>query len=142
MSQVKAARWFKGKTVLLGDAAHAPTPFTGMGTALSLIGAYILAGEISQNNNVQTAFEAYERVFKPFAEETQQQMSPRVMRLIHPTSKFGITVARLLTKLLASQPVQRLLRSRAGKDENSKEGKFTLPVYNSLSDGRGELKEL
>jgi hypothetical protein len=65
-----------------------------------------------------------------------------MMKLIHPTSKFGITVARLLTKLLSSQPVQALLRSRTGKDENNKEGKFTLPVYNNLSDGRGEQKGL
>jgi 2-polyprenyl-6-methoxyphenol hydroxylase-like FAD-dependent oxidoreductase len=59
MSQVKASKWSKGRVVLLGDAAHAPTPFTGLGTALSLVGAYILAGELQKNENIQSAFLEY-----------------------------------------------------------------------------------
>ncbi len=44
MSQVHASTWSKGRFVMIGDAAHSPTPFTGEGTAL--VGAYVLAGEI------------------------------------------------------------------------------------------------
>ncbi|GAA4323285.1 FAD-dependent monooxygenase [Mucilaginibacter gynuensis] len=132
MSQVKASRWSKGNVVLLGDAAHAPTPFTGMGTALSLIGAYILAGELGQNHEPGTAFQAYERIFKPFAEMTQQQMSARMMRFIHPTSMFGIKIARMLTRILASSVLQKLLRSGTAKNGVNKADKFTLPVYSNF----------
>lgn len=130
MSQVKASKWSKGKVVLLGDAAHAPTPFTGMGTALSLIGAYILAGEIRQNSSIQAACQAYEKIFKPFVELAQQQMSPGIMRRIHPTSKFGITIARMISKILASRFVQKQLRLKPEKE--AKEGQFVLPVYQNL----------
>lgn len=132
MSQVKAAKWYKGKVVLLGDAAHAPTPFTGMGTALALTGAYILAGELSQNSNMEQAFQAYERIFKPFADATQAQITPKTMRLLHPASKPGISVTRLITRVLASGLVQKLLQAKAKKNGKDKAGGFTLPVYPGL----------
>ncbi len=56
------------------DAAHAPTPLTGMGTSLAITGAYILAGELSKlkdGEHPSKALEAYESTFRPFVERTQ-----------------------------------------------------------------------
>lgn len=132
MSQVKASKWHKGNVVLLGDAAHAPTPFTGMGTALALMGAYILAGEIVQNNNIETAFQAYERIFKPFVDLTQSQITPKTMRLLHPKSKCGISVTRFVTKVLANGFVQKRLQAGSAKNKK-KTPAFILPNYPGIT---------
>jgi len=128
MSQVKASKWSKGRVVLLGDAAHAPTPFTGLGTALSLVGAYILAGELAQNDSIQVAFQEYERLYRPHVEESQKQISSRAVRLIHPKSRIGIMITRIISKFLASAVIQKLLRSRAEKHETNPTD-FVLPIY-------------
>lgn len=72
--QIKLAKWSKGRVVCIGDAAYAPTPFTGMGTALAIDGAYLLAGHLSTlkaGEDPKNAFDEYEAQFKPFVEKTQ-----------------------------------------------------------------------
>ena len=48
IGQVRAPRWSKGRVALLGDAAFCPSPVGGGGSSLALIGAYVLAGELSR----------------------------------------------------------------------------------------------
>src|SRR5262249_7317204 len=38
--------WSRGRVVLLGDAGYCPSPLTGLGTSLSLVGAYVLVAEL------------------------------------------------------------------------------------------------
>ena len=54
MGQVKLDRWSRGRVVLLGDAGYCPTPLTGLGTSLALVGAYILAGELADASDEAT----------------------------------------------------------------------------------------
>lgn len=71
-AQVKLDRWSSGRVTMVGDAGYAPSPFSGMGTSLAFIGAYILAGEISkQPDNIPAALKEYERVFRPYVESIQ-----------------------------------------------------------------------
>lgn len=46
-SQVLLDTWSRGRVGLLGDAAYSPSPLTGQGTSLALVGAYVLAGELA-----------------------------------------------------------------------------------------------
>ncbi|NMN98209.1 FAD-dependent monooxygenase [Antrihabitans stalactiti] len=46
-SQVKLDSWSRGRIGLLGDAAFCPSPLTGQGTGLAMVGAYVLAGELA-----------------------------------------------------------------------------------------------
>jgi 2-polyprenyl-6-methoxyphenol hydroxylase-like FAD-dependent oxidoreductase len=39
MGQVRLDRWSRGRVVLLGDAGYCPSPLTGLGTSLALVGA-------------------------------------------------------------------------------------------------------
>ncbi|MGY4711613.1 FAD-dependent monooxygenase [Mycolicibacterium sp. CBM1] len=110
MSQVQASTWSQGRLVLLGDAACCPTPFTGKGTALAMVGAYVLAGEIKRSADYSRAFAAYERLVRPYVEAAQRQLTPRRVRLMHPTSRWGIHLTHLAQRLLASQAVQRRFR--------------------------------
>jgi len=129
MSQVRASAWSRGRFVLLGDAAHCPTPFTGAGTALALVGAYVLAGEIKRCSDHAKAFEAYERIMRPYVEPVQDQLTPRFIRLLHPSSRIGVFIAQLLARTLASKLVQTFAQRRIAKQQNDPVGDFTLPDY-------------
>lgn len=39
LSQVRMQKWSKGRVVLLGDAAACPTPMSGMGTSIAMVGS-------------------------------------------------------------------------------------------------------
>lgn len=54
-------RWWQGRAVLLGDAAHAMTPNLGQGGAQAIEDAYILADCLAAGSNLEQAFEAYGR---------------------------------------------------------------------------------
>jgi 2-polyprenyl-6-methoxyphenol hydroxylase-like FAD-dependent oxidoreductase len=82
MGQVRLDRWSRGRVVLLGDAGYCPTPLTGLGTSLALVGAYILAGELAGSSDdttavaddaaIRGAFERYETLMRPYVEEGQE----------------------------------------------------------------------
>ncbi|WP_432990653.1 FAD-dependent monooxygenase [Dactylosporangium sp. CA-233914] len=58
--------WYRGRVVLLGDAAHCSTPYFGMGTSAALVGAYVLAGEINRNpSDLAGALAAYQSTLRP-----------------------------------------------------------------------------
>lgn len=52
-------RWYNGRIVLLGDAAHATTPNLGQGACMAIEDAYVLAKCLANEKNVSAAFEAY-----------------------------------------------------------------------------------
>jgi 2-polyprenyl-6-methoxyphenol hydroxylase-like FAD-dependent oxidoreductase len=129
MSQVQASTWSKGRLVLLGDAAHCPTPFTGKGTALALVGAYVLAGEIRACSNHLEAFQRYERILRPYVERSQRELSPRLVRLMHVKTRFGIAIARILQRMFGSALVQKLLTPNPAARARNIEKDFALPIY-------------
>ncbi|MGI5131940.1 FAD-dependent monooxygenase [Pseudonocardia sp. CA-107938] len=70
-SQVVLDTWARGRVVLLGDAAFCPSPLSGQGTALALVGAYVLAGALATEPDPAAAFATYERTLRPWVERTQ-----------------------------------------------------------------------
>jgi 2-polyprenyl-6-methoxyphenol hydroxylase-like FAD-dependent oxidoreductase len=72
MAQVKMPQWSKGRVALAGDAAYCPSPFSGQGTSLSLVGAYVLAYELAQSpDDYSAAFAHYEARMRPFVDNNQ-----------------------------------------------------------------------
>ncbi|MEU3752845.1 hypothetical protein AB0H17_08750 [Streptomyces olivoreticuli] len=68
MGQVRLDRWSEGRIVLLGDAGYCPTPLTGLGTSLALVGAYVLAGELATaDGDHRVAFPNYDLMAAQFA---------------------------------------------------------------------------
>ena len=57
--------WSRGRVTLLGDAAHAMLPFLGMGAAMAIEDAMILARAFAGNGAVTTAYAAYEAARVP-----------------------------------------------------------------------------
>ncbi|MCQ9154480.1 FAD-dependent monooxygenase [Acidomonas methanolica] len=71
VSQIRMPHWSHGRVALVGDAAFAPSFRSGQGTSLALVGTYVLAGELAIHDDPAAAFEAYERIVRPFVEANQ-----------------------------------------------------------------------
>lgn len=71
LGQVSLERWWNGRVALIGDAAACPSPLSGLGTSVALVGAYVLAGELASGAEHATAFETYDRTVRPYAESAQ-----------------------------------------------------------------------
>lgn len=95
LCQIKMKQLYTGKVVLLGDAGYCPSPFTGLGTNLCLLGSYILAGELARHNhNLDEALKNYDAKMKPFIEECQQISSS--LNILFPSSHLGVWLTEKL----------------------------------------------
>lgn len=73
VSQTHMQTWSKGRIALAGDAAYGPSFVTGQGSSLALVGAYVLAGELTRNpGDPAAAFANDDREYRPFAEANQK----------------------------------------------------------------------
>lgn len=104
LRQVRMDRWSKGRIALTGDAAWCATPISGVGTTLAVVGAYVLAGELSKTDDHAAAFAAYDRIMRPFVESGQG--SGKGPGWTHPQSRFGIMLQRTMLNVL-SKPILR-----------------------------------
>jgi 2-polyprenyl-6-methoxyphenol hydroxylase-like FAD-dependent oxidoreductase len=74
--QIHMPNWSKGRVALTGDAAHATSFPTGMGTSLAMQGATILAQELYKSSgDFASAFSKYYEAFKPYTESIQSRIT-------------------------------------------------------------------
>ncbi|CDN56744.1 Flavoprotein monooxygenase [Neorhizobium galegae bv. officinalis bv. officinalis str. HAMBI 1141] len=127
--QVRTDTWCKGRVVLVGDAAHCASPFSGMGVSGSLVGAYVLAGEINRNTgDLARAFALYDKTLRPFVNEIQN-VNPSLLRLGMPKTRFGINVFLSVTALAALFRIPDLVARFSPED---RDGSWLLPEYTEL----------
>lgn len=134
LQQIRMARWSHNRIVLAGDAAWCPTPLTGMGASLALLGAYVLAGELSkQKQSTQEALEAYERVFRPWV-VAQQQIPVVFPGCVHPETAWQrrLLVAVLWTLEKVATRAQWLFKALGFDAPNEQLEDFKLPQYPNL----------
>lgn len=73
VKQIRMEKWFKDRTIVIGDAAFSPCLASGQGTGLALVGAYVLAGELMlANGDYTTAFAEYEKEMRSFVDVNQK----------------------------------------------------------------------
>jgi 2-polyprenyl-6-methoxyphenol hydroxylase-like FAD-dependent oxidoreductase len=73
IGQVRLERWASGRVALVGDAGYCPTPLTGLGTSLALVGGYALAGELAAADGDHfAAFARYEALMRPYVARSQK----------------------------------------------------------------------
>ncbi|KAG9233621.1 hypothetical protein BJ875DRAFT_38147 [Amylocarpus encephaloides] len=130
IAQVKLSSWSEGRCVVVGDAAYCPSPLSGLGTSLAILGAYVLAGEIAKESNgegdgVKEALARYERKMRPYVEE-KQKLLPGMPWLVCPRSKWGVGVLNWIVWLVPWSRAIKLLRLLRGKGEGEK---FELDNY-------------
>jgi 2-polyprenyl-6-methoxyphenol hydroxylase-like FAD-dependent oxidoreductase len=134
MGQVQLDRWSQGRVVVLGDAGYCPSPLTGLGTSLALVGAYILAGELAASSATTTvetairdAFDRYERQMRPYVEQGQE-LPPGGADGYAPISSFRIAMGRASMRWSQRWPLRGLMERVFNKADA-----INLPDYPGLS---------
>jgi 2-polyprenyl-6-methoxyphenol hydroxylase-like FAD-dependent oxidoreductase len=105
-------RWSQGRIGLVGDAAFGPSFLAGQGSALAMIGAYVLAGELGKrNSSPEEALQRYERLLHPFM-LAKQNAAEKFASSFAPKTRLGLFLRNQITKLLAIPFVtQRIIGS-------------------------------
>ncbi|MFJ2259892.1 FAD-dependent monooxygenase [Streptomyces sp. NPDC087844] len=125
IAQVRTDTWSKGRVVLAGDAAHCASPYSGMGISGGLVGAYVLANEINQRpDNLPTALANYDTVLRPFVNEIQAEVNPRLLRLGMPITQRAIDAFQTATALACFLHIPDLV-ARCSKEDRG--GDWQLP---------------
>jgi 2-polyprenyl-6-methoxyphenol hydroxylase-like FAD-dependent oxidoreductase len=66
-AQVLMDPWSVGRITLVGDAGYCPSPLSGQGTSMALVGAYVLADELAKApENHTAAYASYEARMRPY----------------------------------------------------------------------------
>jgi 2-polyprenyl-6-methoxyphenol hydroxylase-like FAD-dependent oxidoreductase len=130
LGQVRLDSWSRGRVALLGDAGYCPTPLTGLGTSLALVGAHVLAGELAAAGGEHgPAFRAYDRVMRPYVARAQQ-LPPGGAAGFAPSGAFAIRMRDLSMRSMNRWPMRRILAAQFAKA-----GDIALPDY-GLADAR------
>jgi 2-polyprenyl-6-methoxyphenol hydroxylase-like FAD-dependent oxidoreductase len=88
VSQIHMPGWHQGRIVLVGDAAHCASNLSGRGTSLALTGTWFLAQALRDHpDNLDQAFEQYERDQRPHVTRSQATAAPGGDRLIPATQE-------------------------------------------------------
>jgi 2-polyprenyl-6-methoxyphenol hydroxylase-like FAD-dependent oxidoreductase len=105
ITQLRMDSWSRGRVTLVGDAGFCPGPAVGGSTSLSVLGAYVLAGELAAaRGHHELAFANYEREMGDIVRQSRVFALGAAKTLI-PSSRFGVWAlvqgARLVTALPA-----------------------------------------
>jgi FAD-dependent urate hydroxylase len=93
-------RWHRDRLVVIGDAAHAPTPTSGQGASLAIEDAVVLAKCLRDLSDPQQAFARFEALRRP-----------RVERIIKVAARINSNkTARPLTRVVRDAVLPVILR--------------------------------
>jgi 2-polyprenyl-6-methoxyphenol hydroxylase-like FAD-dependent oxidoreductase len=101
-----------GRVTLLGDAGYCGSPLTGMGTAMALVGAYVLAAEIAASPSpgaLAGALARYEQTLTPFIDGSRQIPGGGISVML-PRTRLMTRLARVNVKLMLSRPFRPLAK--------------------------------
>lgn len=124
LRQVHMKRWSNGRVVLTGDAAWAPTPLSGVGTSLAIVGGYVLAGELASQSDPASAFGCYEKVMRPFVKEGQN--IPKIVpRMLWPHNAPELMMMRSAMRVAGTPLVKKVFSRAFARDSD----RIDLPDY-------------
>lgn len=124
-AQVKLDRWSKGRMAVIGDAAYCPSPISGMGTSVAIVGAYVLAGEIAKHGaDYAKAFEGYESLVRPYVDKAQK-LPPGAPAIANPETAWGIGVLNAVLGFVSWSGLPALLGRFGGPPADG----IVLPEY-------------
>jgi len=123
VSQIRMNRWSQGRIALTGDAAFCVSLLAGQGSALAMISAYVLAGELFKaEGRYQEAFRTYESFLRDYI-HTKQQGAERFATAFAPRTQLGRFVRNLVISTFAIPGVARFAIGREITDS------LQLPDY-------------
>jgi 2-polyprenyl-6-methoxyphenol hydroxylase-like FAD-dependent oxidoreductase len=115
LSQVHMERWYRGRTVLLGDAGYCGSPLVGLGTAMALVAAYVLAGELSGSpDDHEAAFARYQNQVRDYVKQCQT-LPAGGMKGFAPNSALMIRMRNLSMAMMTRWPMRALIAKQFQK---------------------------
>lgn len=92
--------WTRGRVTLVGDAASCVSLLAGQGSALAMVAAYILAGELRNSRaDYAHAFRRYQDLFGPLVLK-KQEAALRFAGYFAPGSKLALCVRNQIMNLM------------------------------------------
>jgi 2-polyprenyl-6-methoxyphenol hydroxylase-like FAD-dependent oxidoreductase len=117
ISQVRVEKWWRGRVVLIGDAGYCGSPLAGLGTSMSLVGAYVLAGElVTAGWDAERAFPAYQNRMAAYV-KAGTQLPPGGIRSFAPRSRFMVSLRAYSWRFVTRWPMTAIMRKVAGRAE-------------------------
>lgn len=115
--------WTNGRVTLLGDAAFCVSLLAGQGSALAMVSAYILAGELHRcGGDYAEAFRRYQNLFAPFVRD-KQIAALRFAGSFAPRSRFALFLRNQIFNLMAHPWIGKPTIGKSLSD------KIALPNY-------------
>jgi len=112
VSQIRMPRWSKGRVALVGDAAYCVSLLAGQGSALAMLGAYVLAGELARaDGDYARAFRNYESFLRAFI-DGKQKAAERFATAFAPQTRFGLWFRNQVLNVSALPGLARLMIGR------------------------------
>jgi len=112
VSQIRMQSWSKGRIVLIGDAAFCVSLLAGQGSALAMISAYVLAGELAKaGGRYQEAFDNYEARLRPFVEK-KQRGAEGFAGALAPKTRWGLSFRNQVIRAFAIPGLAKLAIGR------------------------------
>lgn len=108
---------------LVGDSVYCVSLLAGQGSALAIVGAYVLAGELAQANGaLGLGLAVYERRLRPYI-ETKQAGAARLAGALAPRTRFGLWFRNTVVRSLRIPSVAKRAVGREIID------RLDLPAY-------------
>ena len=106
ITQLQLDSWSRGRVTLVGDAGYCPGPAVGGSTSLSVLGAYVLAGELAQaGGDYERAFAAYEREMGEPVRRSRAFARGVAMSIV-PHSRAGVWAMTRAAQLVSALPAE------------------------------------
>lgn len=123
VSQIRMPAWSKGRVALCGDAAFCVSLLAGQGSALAMVAAYVLAGELkTARGDHIIAFARYEQVLRQYI-ELKQHGAKRFAAAIAPRTELGLWFRNAVVRTMNIPGVAKMAIGRDMTD------RLTLPDY-------------
>jgi 2-polyprenyl-6-methoxyphenol hydroxylase-like FAD-dependent oxidoreductase len=116
ISQIVMETWTQGRVSLVGDAAYSPGPAVGGGTSIAVVGAYVLAQELSAaGRDHHASLRAYEDRIRDLAHRARG-IGTSTMSTLIPTTRLQVRLTPEVLRLVTHLPSglqQRLFQLQA-----------------------------
>jgi 2-polyprenyl-6-methoxyphenol hydroxylase-like FAD-dependent oxidoreductase len=123
VSQIRMPAWSKGRIALIGDAAFCVSLLAGQGSALAMISAFVMAGELAKaEGNYERAFANYESRLRAYI-EMKQKGAEMFAGAFAPRTTWGLWFRNQVIRAFAIPGVARLAVGREISD------RLPLPDY-------------
>lgn len=99
IAQTRMNALHKGRVALVGDAAYCPSPASGQGTSMALVGAYVLAGELKNaGGDYSQAFDKYQHAMHDFIAQNLK-IAPATLKGMIAPSKFNLGMRNVMFRM-------------------------------------------